>query len=840
MNIQEAIDLGFDESMVRDSFWEKNSDKVREFKELGFSDDEIREAVEGKVGNTSLLYGDNEPTSDDGFPDDITMRVDIEQDSGSGSMAEVLSSNTMLTEDTMKDVVTPQDNTVTMTPEEMESKGTNGGKVMLNALLEQKELSARMQLRPILGFMAGVENLLQQADESIGKYTGTDFVDEVDDILELVSPNEEWIIEHAKKAGVETVEEWSNPAYVSQVILELLPAAKLRKFFPIFFGETAIGTASAYGSGEDGTISMYKGALQGGIAAAGGKVVEHLLPTGLTYEANIIARKIGISADDAMGRLKGVPTADQARVLAEQAGETGQEYIAKALKDGDELVVRYKELIDERTEVIEKASGLNDIGKVKEEAERGWKIMEDTIDEYGVSIEVDDMVSIVENAKKHSIKTDKSNSVLKNIDKMIKEGDNSLSLKQLVNMRIEVNDLLRTAKGNPKDSLLKLKESISKKIDGGTPEPLKGFIGSTNKLYTDFKTQEKLVDIITKNTKDSGSGDFAYKAMNYSKIIKEIKKQGLDSDVVQETIKASYELDKKFGADKSLITKLKVKGGDPDSGALAVKSSIIGKLKTHLWRFGKFGEDIYVQKSIYNSIKKSKNSNDAIKNLVTNKDLPKEMRSGFVKIISDVLEGKSFSKELDDGLTEVIEEAKKEFPNLGVSPSKGKPTSASKGNQPINLGGKKTPEPKTQEGYGKFPDSANSGAKGGDNQPINLGSKKTPEEPLSKTGGLGMDKAHGGKPSGTGGVNNAKSKATLKTYLDDLANPKVEINQKSVNNLFRKLVDDGDLTYGFTSAKKKAYDNALKAVGAMKGKSKGTAKDKENLRKALQDYMDLI
>ena len=59
MTIDEAKQLGFSDTEIKDTFWEKNSNKLGELYSLGVTDDEIRSAVdEVSGGAASFLYGD--------------------------------------------------------------------------------------------------------------------------------------------------------------------------------------------------------------------------------------------------------------------------------------------------------------------------------------------------------------------------------------------------------------------------------------------------------------------------------------------------------------------------------------------------------------------------------------------------------------------------------------------------------------------------------------------------------------------------------------------------------------------------------------------------------------
>lgn len=105
---------------------------------------------------------------------------------------------------------------------------------------------------------------------------------------------------------------------------------------------------------------------------------------------------------------------------------------------------------------------------------------------------------------------------------------------------------------------------------------------------------------------------------------------------------------------------------------------------------------------------------------------------------------------------------------------------------------------------------------------------------------LGLTSKYGGKATGTNGVSTSASKAYLKRFMDDIANPKVSVDTAKVSELFDMLKAEGTTMYGATIAKEKAWNKAMDIVNSVKSNKNVSPKVREQMIKAVKEYFDLL
>lgn len=119
-----------------------------------------------------------------------------------------------------------------------------------------------------------------------------------------------------------------------------------------------------------------------------------------------------------------------------------------------------------------------------------------------------------------------------------------------------------------------------------------------------------------------------------------------------------------------------------------------------------------------------------------------------------------------------------------------------------------------------------------------FGTKKQVAKDTS--GNLGMTSNYGGKATGTGGVNTTESKQYLDRFMNDIANPKVEVKQHMVNDLYDALKSEGTTMNNASVAKEKAWNNAMDIVNYVRKQDKIDPKVREQMIKKVKDYYDVI
>lgn len=142
-----------------------------------------------------------------------------------------------------------------------------------------------------------------------------------------------------------------------------------------------------------------------------------------------------------------------------------------------------------------------------------------------------------------------------------------------------------------------------------------------------------------------------------------------------------------------------------------------------------------------------------------------------------------------------------------------------------NYGGKPT-NPKTpREGYEKIEESL-------------YGTKK--DVPIDESGKLGLGSKYGGKATGTGGVNTEESKKQLNKFMDDIANPKVEVKTEKIEELYSMLEAERKTMYAASKDKEKAWKNAMDIVNEIRKNKTVSPKARDQMIKAVKEYYDLL
>lgn len=117
-----------------------------------------------------------------------------------------------------------------------------------------------------------------------------------------------------------------------------------------------------------------------------------------------------------------------------------------------------------------------------------------------------------------------------------------------------------------------------------------------------------------------------------------------------------------------------------------------------------------------------------------------------------------------------------------------------------------------------------------------FGTKKEVE--VSKEGNLGMTSSYGGKAKSSNGVNTVESKEKLKSFLEDVANPKMEVKQDYIQEMESVLKNDGKLVYAFSKNKKQAYNKLRAKIAGLRKLKTVNASQKKDIASVIKDYLD--
>lgn len=116
----------------------------------------------------------------------------------------------------------------------------------------------------------------------------------------------------------------------------------------------------------------------------------------------------------------------------------------------------------------------------------------------------------------------------------------------------------------------------------------------------------------------------------------------------------------------------------------------------------------------------------------------------------------------------------------------------------------------------------------------------TQKKTKDTSGNLGMTSNYGEKATSTGGVNTKEAKDYLNRFMDDIANPKVTVDTNKINDLYGALKSEGTTMYDATTAKEKAWEDAMDIVNKMRNKNSVTPKEREQMIQAVKKYHSLI
>jgi len=522
------------------------------------------------------------------------------------------------------------------------------GSTILERHLASAERFALGASRPILGVM----RLGEAITDAVG------FTDsETSRIKDFMVENEEYIVNKMKDLNVVGGE---GVDVLGQILIEAAPPAlalKLLKGVGIIANigtvsmiETGTIAASEFGTAKEknGKIvattpaeALTSGAIAGATVFGGGYLVNRVMAKAgdISIEAKLLADKIGVSNDELTQTLKGVPKDQQALVLAQSKGEDVLGNYQKAVKDSDELRIKLGKDVQKRTEKINAASQKADFKEIKNIANESYDLMKKELDKSNIQIDMSDVTEDINKVKLFSGADETAKNKIIAFENKIEDNPN-MSLADVLDMREQINQLLRKTKGNQGYTEYKqLKDNLDGIVENSIPKEYKKLVDDTIGIYRDMKQQKDLLKIINKSsTKEVVSGR-SRTAIDYNKALEKIEEEGLDTPVVKQTIKTLKELDDKFNTDFAIMKNTKTKGSNEVEGALGVWSKIVGTIKNSFFKISKIGEegrDLVIQDAIANAIKKADTPLGYLDEIIKAKDIPNSIKETMINNIEDV------------------------------------------------------------------------------------------------------------------------------------------------------------------------------------------------------------
>lgn len=217
--------------------------------------------------------------------------------------------------------------------------------------------------------------------------------------------------------------------------------------------------------------------------------------------------------------------------------------------------------------------------------------------------------------------------------KQAAESSDTVNLAELLDLRKNVNRLAGKAQKGT-DELkhwTSIRDSIDKTIESTTsakPE-LQKLIKNTISNYARVVNNSKLSALVTKHT--SGEG-----ALNYGKLLSDVKKLGLNSPEVTETMKVVKNFSDKFKLD-SKLGKHAIPGENQSSEQLYYGKALRWIVDNftpwnNLFNRSRL-KDLRIQKALRKAVNSSKSFDEFVTKFKTNKDIPEEVYNDFVKQI---------------------------------------------------------------------------------------------------------------------------------------------------------------------------------------------------------------
>ena len=423
--------------------------------------------------------------------------------------------------------------------------------------------------------------------------------------------------------------------------------AGLAKLSGIVGAETAVTSLGSGDSYSEAAVKGVAGATLTGVGGAVvGKVLEKLGPTsqGTNYLVNRIVA--GLPEEEAAKRLdelvefiSSIPKDQQTYALANLAdGKMGLDNIKQAVKGDSKLEAILSNTLQNRKQIVAAVTaGNSDVGA----AQAKWSDMLKQVEEVATSKfstrslkESLDYISNIYGLEG----TSKASQLIRQIKADTAEP--ALSASQALNVRKGLNELIRKSPKGSREvvELEKIKSSLDNFIDRTLPPEVNQLVKDTTSEYARVINNKQFGEILDKNT-SQGVG------VDWTKVLKDSKKAGLNSEEVTISTNIAKEFEKKFKYDKALASVAAPSGIKDASGGLVffltMVSNKIRDVTSPLFSRSRY-ENLRIQKEIVNTIRKKGTSfTETMTGLSSNQKIPDEFRLGVFKKLADGYSGKA-------------------------------------------------------------------------------------------------------------------------------------------------------------------------------------------------------
>ena len=352
--------------------------------------------------------------------------------------------------------------------------------------------------------------------------------------------------------------------------------------------------------------------------------------------AGLPEEEAAAKTDEIISLVKSIPKDQQAYALANMAeGKMGFDNIRKAITNASNdtklEAILNNTLTDRKQIVTAITSGNADVGA----AQVKWTEMLDKVNEVSPgqfsTNSLQNSLDYVSNI--YGLEgTSKASQIVRQIKADTSEP--ALSASQALNVRKGINELIRKSPQGSREitELQKIKASLDNFIETTLPPEVNQLVKDTTAEYSRVINNKKFTDIINKNT-SQGIG------VDWSKVIKDAKKEQLHSEEVTIATNIAKAFESKFKYDKQLSAVAAPRGVDEAAGGLMFfltqVSNKVRDVASPLYNRTRY-ENLRIQKEIVKTIEQKGTSfTETLTGLAKNKNIPEEFRLGVFQKLAD-------------------------------------------------------------------------------------------------------------------------------------------------------------------------------------------------------------
>lgn len=382
--------------------------------------------------------------------------------------------------------------------------------------------------------------------------------------------------------------------------------------------------------------------------------VDGLIDDGLSDAARRIVKFVDKPPEEIASVLKDVPKDQQALVLANRYGALTQKMTEDAIQYDKRLQKITIDQINARTQDVKDTLGEADFTVVKDYTDDLFTKMRSMSSTVGKEVDATDILGDLKALKfETGILEEAMDRRIKNMIKQLKNKPN-MTLDELLEFRQNINSNL--GKTNlpyrEKEQWRTLKGNIDNIISDSFPDQ-KTFIDDAINQYKRTADHEELLDIINKNTTSVGRGEGKYTAIDWDSAYKELVETQQNNPEMIRAMGIVSEYQKKFGNDKSLLSK--IDPDRPDITNVFIPARVIAWFAKSI-PFTERRDNYLIEKGIRKAIKASKDRVDFARNIFKSDNTPDNVKALIARNLDNMddlskkeaFKKKVIQKQIDD------------------------------------------------------------------------------------------------------------------------------------------------------------------------------------------------